>query len=392
MTDTAATDTNGYIALPVEQDWQTLATRAYEYLAENIAGWEPAPANLDVLIIEAIAQQAAELTETAATVPTAIFRYFGQGLVGITPQDATAATGEATITVTDDAGYTIAAGYTVGLRAADGTLIAFQAATETEIAEGDTTAAAVAFTALEPGAAGTSLSGPAELIDELAIIASVVFTANTTGGNDGESDDDYLNRLSAALQLLSTAPILPDDFARLAEQNPNVERATAINLYNADTEADDEPRCVTVAICDSGGEPVSAGTKTDVQAALEAKREVNFEVFVIDPTYTEIAVDVTVQAYSGWDTDDVTSRLTDAVASYLSPGQWGQRRDGRTQTATWDNTITVRYLEVAEVINRVDGVDFITELLVDGAAIDVAITGTAPLTRAGDLTVTTTAP
>ena len=62
MTDTAATDTNGYIALPVEQDWQTLATRAYEYLAENIAGWEPAPANLDVLIIEANAQQAAELT------------------------------------------------------------------------------------------------------------------------------------------------------------------------------------------------------------------------------------------------------------------------------------------------------------------------------------------
>ena len=392
MTDAALTNADsGYIALPIEQDWQTLAEQAYAYIADNIAGWEPAPGNLDVLIIDAIAQQAAELTESAATVPPAIFRYFGQALVGITPQDPTAATGTATITVTDDAGYTIDAGYTVGLVDSDDNLVAFETTSETEIAEGDTTAS-VTFTALEAGAAYTGLSGGAEVIDQLSEIESVVFTSTTTGGSDGETDDEYLNRLSDALQLLSTAPILPADFARLAEQQTGVERAVAINLYNADTDTAGEDRCVTVALCDTGGEPVSSETKTAVLADLQAKREVNFQVFVVDPDYTEIDVEVEATALEGWDTDDVQERTLSALTSYLSPASWGQRPAGTAQSATWTNRTVVRYLEVAEAINRVDGLDFITLLEVDGATAEVSLSGIAPLTRPGTITVTIDAP
>lgn len=50
----------------------------------------------------------------------------------------------------------------------------------------------------------------------------------------------------------------------------------------------------------------------------------------------------------------------------------------------------VRYLEVAEVLNRVDGVDYISTLTVNGGTANITLTGVAPLTLAGTVTGTAT--
>ena len=45
-----------------------------------------------------------------------------------------------------------------------------------------------------------------------------------------------------------------------------------------------------IVVCDVAGEPCSGDVKAAVKADLEAKREVNFLFFVLDPTYTTIHV------------------------------------------------------------------------------------------------------
>lgn len=68
----------------------------------------------------------------------------------------------------------------------------------------------------------------------LGFISSIQSTTTTSGGENAETTDQYLNRLSEELQLLTPRPILPNDFAVLAVQTPNVDvfRAGAINGLN----------------------------------------------------------------------------------------------------------------------------------------------------------------
>jgi hypothetical protein len=84
-----------------------------------------------------------------------------------------------------------------------------------------------------------------------------------------------------------------------------------------------------------------------------------------------------------------------ALSSYLSRATWGA-----TPTVNdWVNIPNVRYLEVAQVINAVVGVDYITttggnydlQIAIQGNALaraDLVLTGIAPLPQANTLTGT----
>lgn len=136
-------------------------------------------------------------------------------------------------------------------------------------------------------------------------------------------------------------------------------------------------KMVSVAVVDVIGNALSAAVKAEVDAYLQDMREVNFIVHVIDPTYTGITVDFSVVAQAGFDLGDLGDRARAAVNAYLSPAVWA---GGGDTPPTWrksDNV--VRYLEVAEVLNRVDGVDYVKTLTLNGASGDVALAGVAPL-------------
>ena len=62
-----------YIDLPIETDPEELKDDAIEYLKVAFPGWEAAAGNLEVILIEAIAEMAMEQAEVAASVPSAIF-------------------------------------------------------------------------------------------------------------------------------------------------------------------------------------------------------------------------------------------------------------------------------------------------------------------------------
>jgi uncharacterized phage protein gp47/JayE len=370
-----------YIAPPLVTEPADLADLAFSYLEDQVDGWLPSPGNLETWVLESGSQLAAELMDVASAVPTAIFRYFGSTLLNLPALEAVPATGTTTWTVRDALGYTILAGTLVGVSAAGDTLLGFEVAVDTPIPAGATTATGVVIVAQDAGAEGNGLSGDVQLVDALDWVTDVTLTTPTSGGIDAETDDAYLNRLRELLQLLAPRPILPNDFAVMAKQVAGVYRATAIDLYNASTNTSGVPRCVTVVVAGADGLPVGALIKADVDALLQSQREVNFLVFVIDPTYLTVAVTFTVKPYPDYDATDVVTRAKQAVTAYLNPANFGGVPYG--EAPLWLNDPYVRYLEIAEAINRVEGVWYIGTLTINGGTVDLALPVPGGLPKAG---------
>ena len=284
---------------------------------------------------------------------------------------------------------------TVALVAPDETEYAFATDVVLTIPAGQTVGT-VAATALEAGAGPNGIAPTADnavLVDALAFAVDVRLVSIPTGGADAESDEDYLQRLAAELQLLAPRPILPQDFATMARQVPGVGRAVAIDLYdpgpppNANAE-----RSVTVAVTDDLGQPCTPAVKAAVDDLLQSEREVNFQVFVVDATYVDVNVAFTCTALVGYGVDDVKARAEQAVTDFLSPALWGQPPGGNDPNAWRADATTIRMNDLVAVIDNTEGVDWVALVHLNGAAADLPLTGIAPLPRVGVVTGTVNPP
>jgi uncharacterized phage protein gp47/JayE len=380
-----------YLDIPFESDPDALSELAFDYLKSVIINWQPMEGNLDVWILRATARIASEVQEIAGTVPTAIFRYAGANLFTLPPIDAVPANGTSTWTMRDNAGYTIPTGMLIGKRISGDILIPFQVTSDVIVPPGSTVTAAgaVAIEAINPGEEGNGLSGAFELIDSLAGVASIALVDITTGGIDAEEDDAYLNRLTLQLQLLAPRPIIPSDFAAMAMDVPGVYRALAIDGYDPVSDTYDNERMITLAAIDADGVAVSTQVKNDLKAMLEARREVNFVVNMINPTLNTIDVTYEVEAEPGFtDVADVESRVTAAIQDFLSPATWGL--PGTGDQVAWNNDTVVRYLSLATTIKEVTGVWHVINLTlaIGGGlqdSLSVTMNGVAALPTPGNI-------
>lgn len=544
---------SNYIEVPIETDPQILAQEGFDYVQGQIPGWAPNDANLETIMIEAIARITAEARDVASAVPTDVFRYFGT-LVGILSQDAASAVGSTGWTVINNAGYTIPGGTQIGIRTAGDVLVPFITDLDVVIPPGFTTVTDVAIHAVEPGSNASGLTGTVELIDTLDFVTAVTLDApGTTGGVDAETEEEYLSRLSARLRLMAPRPIVPVDFAVLAQDVNGVERALAIDMYNPDhniltanqssLETDttgwiqngnctisrvtsqaqqgaaslqlsstaggamsaitdpittyacvpgqffaaiaqvrtasvvqqarvelawytsgsvlisstlgtyvndsssawtqisvsgsapataayvrvavrfastggaaeihyvdaialrhtmsldwaiggtvelNNERYVTVVLADDDGNPVGSTIKAEADAYLQARRELNFVIKVIDPTYTTIDVNFIAVAKVGFTPADVETAAEKAVTDYLSRATWGIPTEGTGDilSARWIDEPVVRYLELAQVVNNVSGVNYVSTLTLrksadSFASADVALNGVGAMPTAG---------
>lgn len=390
-----------YIDIPIDTDPQDILNDFIKYMQIVIPGWTPGLGNLDTWIAQAMSLAAAETRDVASAVPKSIFRFFGATLVNFPPIDAAPATVLTDWTVQDTAGYTIPAGTQVSIAATGDVVFAFETTEDVVIAPGDDSVTGVQITATVPGAASSGLGttdGEVDLIDPLAFVTAITQEAATAGGIDAEDDDTYLNRLATELQLLAPRPILPDDFSVFARNIPGVARAVTLDGYNPDDDTSDNPRLVAVAGIDVNGDAIDGGHKSAVVADLESRREVNFIVKTLDVTANMIDVTYTVKALAGYDPTALLASINAALTAYLSPATWGGVAG---DPVAWENQPTVRYLEVAQVINSVLGVDYITgtgstyDLTINihgdsPVRTDVAMTGKVPLPQADTLSGTIT--
>ena len=387
-----------YIKIPLETNQSALAQEMFDYIQTQAPGWAAQDGNLDVWIIRAIAQLASDNRNVASDVQDDIFRYFGASLMGIQPIDATPAVANTTWTLTDYLGHTIPAGTTVGITDLSGNLQAFQVVSDYVVPNGQnvTPAGAVVIRAVIEGSNANGLGAAGTVVTLIDIIDwvatnGVVLTGTTNGGIDDEDDPTYLNRLVARLQRLSQRPILPADFSAMAlDADPIVHRAVTIDNYNPADHTYNNQRMVAVAAVDSNGAAVSAIVKAEIDAYLQANREINFIVNVIDPTYTTINVVTTVIALAGFTQAQVQASVVSTLQNYLSPALWAQ--DPTIQQAdsnnTWLESTTVYYNEVIAAISNIQGVNRVVSLTLNGGTADIALTTPAALTQPGTITVT----
>jgi hypothetical protein len=382
-----------YVELPIETDTGVLTQEAFDYLQTRIPGWLPSEGNLDVWMLEAFAQIAAEVRDVASDVPVSIFKYFGQNIILLPPIQATSAQLLSTWQVRDAIGYTIPQGAQVGVRGTDGTIEAFFVQAPVTIPPGSTATAngGVVLVASDPGvglSGYTPPTGALTMIDNLEYVSGVQAYGAVGGGVEAESDDSYISRLSAELQLLTPRPIIPSDFAVLATSIAGVDRALGIDGYNPADQSSGNARMVAVAVIDSAGNNLASGVKAQVDALLQGMREVSFIVNVVDPTRTAVNVTATVKVVTGMDTQDVDDRVTAAVTAYLQPYNWGLPLMG--DTPPWVQQATVRYLDIANIILGTQGVWYIVSMTLNGGTSDVGLSGVAPLTTPGTIAITAT--
>ena len=377
-----------YVNPPITVDPEALLQEVFRYLQDRAPGWEPADGNLDVWLAEAFAQVAAQVAEVASDVPASIFRYYGANVAGLPPREATFARGATSWTVIpSSSGRFLPAGTTLAADV-EGETVAFTTDTDTMVPPDADTVSGVAVTAVEAGAVGTGITGAADLLDPLDYVTAIEFDSPTFGGQDAEPDDEYLDRLADELRLLTPRPILPSDFAILAQRVDGVGRGLAIDGYNPVDDSYGNERMVAVAVADEAGEPCSQGVKTAVDDLLQGHREVTFVVNVIDPSYTVVDVKFKAVAWPGFDATVVEQNAIEAIRAFLAPRDWGQPDYGELRA--WHNESVVRVGELYAVLNSVEGLRYVSELSLakEGdplGTVDVQLGGPAPLPRPGDV-------
>lgn len=394
-----------YISLPIETEPAAVQEAMYDYIRDRVPGWGPADGNLDVWIMQALSMIVTDLRAFASDVPDVIFRYFGESIVGLPSKAATYASFVATWTALDSFGHTIPAGTVVGVRRPDGEFAGFEVAMETTIPAGDTTVDDVPHMALEPGAAssGLSLATPnIELIDSLDWVQGIEGTGYTSGGADGETDEEYMDRLVQEFRILAPRPIIPNDFATMAKHLEGVDLVWTYNLYDLPTGTFPHDKCITIVVANENGDPVDATTLANVDAYLQANREVNFLVYVTNPKYQTVNVTYAVTSYPQRDQASVQQEIFEALNLYIGPKAWGAVRyssEGATDPpVTLRVQNVVRYNDVIAAIDNVSSVDFVTALTLNGTTANVPLVpgaaGESPvvLPRLGTCTGTVTVP
>lgn len=369
------------------------AAQIYAAIQQRWADWEPSDANLETWLADAFARLASETAALSAQTTLAIFRNFGLRILGVPPLLAVGARGELTVEVGNDDGWTIPEGAEFSLQRTGSERYGFVVTSAVEIPPGATETAEgeVPIQALIPGVDANGLT-PADssptMISALDIpIVSVELVDATSGGQNEESETEYLDRLVDEISLLAPTPILPADFTKFVLRNPAVYRAVTIDGWNRGSPGTiDNERMVGSVAIDEAGEDVDADIKTDIEADIAARREVNFDFGMGSPTYTTIFVTVDVVMLDGYDAATVEQSVEDALRSYLSPVNWGNTPGGDTER-TWLNSTVVRYTELVSVVDRVPGVDYVDTLSLDDATApssdaDVTLSGRVPLTRA----------
>jgi hypothetical protein len=387
----------GYLPPSVEQNQDAIAEQVFDALAARAPGWQSHDGNLDTWMIEAWAEVGAEIRSLAANVPASIFMTYGQNVLGISPIIAVAADGTATFTAQDDQGYTLDSGTQFALKRSGNDLVAFATVNPQTIEPGQTTVDAD-FVAVETGADANGLSGQGEMLDPITWVADIEVTDATTDGVDEETAEDYLDRLSLLMRMVALRPVLPQDFAILALQVPGVGRAVAMNTYDFPTKTWGVARTITLILTDDNGEPLTPVIKQQVADMLEALREVNWVIYVVDATYDTVDVAFDVVAFAGQDADTVQQGCVDRVTQFLSPANY---RLGELSPAIAGGEVinppesgdpvrrqSIHMNDIVALLDYAAGVDWVVSVQINGTAGDFDLPDANALPQPGAITGT----
>lgn len=347
-------------AIPMDRG--AVADEIYTRMAELNPGFDPDdPAGPETYLTEPFSEFIAEVGERSTEHMAEIFRQLAW-LFGITPREATQATGVSTWTFTDSAEFLIEAGTPVSFPASDGSRVTFLVAQDVLKPAGmfSTAIGEVTLVAQDAGAAGTGLQAGARLERPLATLDMIVVEALTVGGEDAETGVEFLNRATERFSIRSEVLVIPRQFEADARLNtPQVARALAINGYDADTATPGVGGHISVAVVDANGADPGGSIRDAGEADQQARSVSGLTVHWIAATYTTVAVVFVGIVEEGYDPADVEARAEEAVALAISPAEHGLPRTG--DQPLWVDRPVVRRQDIVTVLNSVEGFDFIAD-------------------------------
>ena len=195
----------------------------------------------------------------------------------------------------------------------------------------------------------------------------------TAGGAESETIDAALERVPGELRRRDRA-VTQDDFRELALETPgaNVGRAECIPLFHPQlpptTQAAGVVSVVVWPSQDARHPNAPTPDRTvlnEVCAWLDARRLVTTELYVIPPTYRQIAVAIGVNVKSGYDVEAVSNWVELVVRQYLAPlPPYGPDGQG------WPLGRRVYGPELEAAALQVEGVEFLEGLSVASANSD----------------------
>lgn len=349
-----------------------LVERARADAAVKLPGWVPREGNTELVLIEAIALEVAELVFAVNRLPGSIVEVLLR-LYGITRSLGTPPEAELLVTLSDTLGHTVPIGTRFRLDVPGSDPVIFTLDVGLVVAPGGSSGTVTATGTTNTEAAnGTPAATPLTLLDAVPFVEGAVLATEPGGGTGPESESEWRDRGVEMFARLVSTLVLPEHFTSEVLTNPDVYRATTIDNWNVSVAANGH---VTVAVLGEGGVALSAGRKTELETDLEAKALANLDVHVIDPVITDVAVTVTVRRLPGFTDAAVQTNVAAVLAAYLNPDQW-----------PWSGV--VRRNELIARIDGAAGVDYVETLTVPAA--DLPLVGVAPLADIGAVSVTVT--
>lgn len=200
---------------------------------------------------------------------------------------------------------------------------------------------------LTPGSIGNVQAGT---IRDIKTNGVTLTSANNPeaafGGYDVEGDDSYRKRILGKKQKTVTGGNR-EQYRQWALSVSGVEKAKAIDLYHG-------RGTVGVFIVADGGQCASADLIGTVSDYLESVRPCGADVSVMAAEAVQISVFAGL-VLDGTDTENVQTEFAVLLAGYLQSIPFGEKKK-----------TTVSYMKIADLFLRVDGVEDIQDITING--------------------------
>lgn len=354
-------------------------------------GWVPFDGAPEVALMADQAVDDSIILAVASQVATAIFRYYGQSVVNLAPQDATYAQADMTLTLTAT-GVTIPAGLRFSIDpGSNGDPVEFQTTSETVA---DSTTETVQVQATNPGLAGSGIPAGSDvtIVDQRTWLTSAALATETTGGLDAEDDATYLGRLAGQLRRLSDTIVTRQDAEEALLDVPGIGRvlildnqvpASDASGLRYDGAAPEETAQTDVAgaawfvpIAEDGSN-VPSGVMDAAIARLVADRLAGLSVYGTNPTRTDVTVTFKFLTAPGYDDETTAADGEAAITQALDPAIWGATN--REGDPGWEDADTVYYADLYAAL-KIPGILHVTELKINGDAdTNLSLTGPGAL-------------
>lgn len=375
-----------YLDPALIDDETTVAEAILAALADLLPGWEASEGHVETAQAEAIAIVAATIAALIKLREREDYAGFGENVLDLSRHPAGVASTIATITLDDNSGGQIPAGFAFALTNPAGEEYGFATTTAAVVDPGEMIAYDVPVQALEAGPGPNGCVGVAIDRDTLAIVDSVEIIVAASGGSDEEPLANYVNRVADRARRVRALPITPEDHAAAALDVAWVVRALAVNRENPATPGVDAPGHVTIYAADIDGNPGSGPNLTALQAYYDAFETVRgTTVHVAAPGQVNAAVTADIRPAAGYTDTEAEDAATAAIQAALNRAAWNYDVDAPARWTPARSELSI--YDVAALIDDLPQVAAVTDVTIGGGTAPIPVPATS-LLRATPVTVT----